>query len=303
MVAGNLSQRELLAFSIMLRERSLTRVAYALNTTQPTVSKVLARLRAFFHDPLFVRVGSQMHPTPKALQLSDKVRSLLSSFEDLASQGDSFDPMTSRREFRLLVTDIGMIRFLPAILREMQSAGGGMRLLAVPMDSRRLEEKLESGEADIALGTFPHASRSLRRQRLYSDAYVCVARSSHPRLASVRSLAGFIAERHVMISVSAAGHGVHEVIARALERHVPSGNICLRVPSFPAIAAAVMQTDAFGIMPSQLAMMVAKTSGLAVFPPPLPLPKIEIGQFWHERFQHDAGHKWMRELIAALYRG
>ena len=303
MTAGNLSQRELLAFSIMLRERSLTRVAYALDTTQPTVSKVLARLRAFFRDPLFVRVGAQMHPTPKALQLSDKVRSLLANFEDLASQGDSFDPATSRREFRLLVTDVGMIRFLPAILRYMQSAGEGMSLFAVPMDSRRLEEKLESGEADVALGTFPRASRSLRRQRLYSDSYVCVARSSHPRLASARSLAGFIAERHVMISASAAGHGVHEVIAHALQQHVPNANICLRVPSFPAIAAVVMQTDALGIMPSQLATTVAKGLGLVAFAPPVLLPKVEIGQFWHERFQHDAGHRWIRELIVRLFRG
>jgi DNA-binding transcriptional LysR family regulator len=301
--AGSLSQREMLIFSIMLRERSLTRVAYALDTTQPTVSKVLARLRVFFRDPLFVRVGARMHPTPKALRLSEKVRRLLSDLEDLAGDADSFEPRTSRREFRLLVTDVGMIRLLPAILRQMQSAGAGMRLLAVPMDSRRLEEMLESGEADIALGAFPRASRSLRRQRLYSDSYVCVARGSHPRLAAARSLAGFVAERHAMISASAAGHGVHEVIARALELHVPAANICLRVPSFPAIAAVVMQTDTLGIMPSQLAMMIAARVGMATFPAPLSLPKIEIGHFWHERFQHDAGHKWLRELMATLFRG
>jgi DNA-binding transcriptional LysR family regulator len=299
----DLSRRELRAFNLMLRERSLTRVADALDTTQPTVSKILARLRTFFCDPLFVRVGAEMHPTPKALQLSDRVRGLLSIYDDLASDGDAFNPSSSHREFRLLVTDVGMIHFLPPILRHIESAGAGISLLAVAMDSRELGAKLESGDADIALGAFPRASRSLRHQRLYSDSYVCIARSSHPRLTSLQSLAGFAGERHVTISASASGHAMHEVVAHVLEQNVPTERIALRVPSFPAIAAVVMQTETLGMMPSRLAMAIAGKLDLAVFPPPFPVPQVEIGQFWHERFQRDAGHRWMRELVAELFTG
>lgn len=298
-----LSHRELRTLNLMLQERSLTRVADALNTTQPTVSKTLARLRAFFHDPLFVRVGTQMHATPKALELSDRVGNLLSIYDGLRSDRAPFTPATSRRQFRLLLTDVGMIHFLPALLRHLQTEASGLSLLAVPMDSRQLEGKLESGEAHIALGAFPAASRALRRQRLYSDSYLCVIRKSHPRRGLLRSPEEFAAERHVLISPSASGHGMHELVARALERRVPADRICLRVPSFPAIAAVVMQTDAVGTLPARLASTAARVLDLAVFRSPFPLPKIEIAQFWHERYQRDPGHRWMRGLIATVFRG
>jgi DNA-binding transcriptional LysR family regulator len=98
------------------------------------------------------------------------VRDLLAMYDELRAGAEPFDPRTSRREFRLLLTDVGTIHFLPAILRRLGEEAEGIRLLAVPMDSRQLETKLESGEADIAVGVFPHASRGLRRQRLYMSA-------------------------------------------------------------------------------------------------------------------------------------
>jgi DNA-binding transcriptional LysR family regulator len=262
----------------------------------------LARLRGYFCDPLFIRVGANMQPTPKALQLRDAVRELVQISAAMHGREETFDPKSSQREFRLLLTDVGMVHFLPVILQRLEGQAAGIRLLAVAMDSRQLEAKLESGEADIALGAFPHASRGLRRQRLYCDSYVSVARKSHPRLAELRSRTGFVAERHVVISPSASGHAAHELVARALAEHVPNEKVFLRVPSFAAIAVVAMRTDAIGTLPSQLASTVADELGLVVFPVPFPVPRVEIAQYWHERYQQDAAHRWMRTLIASLFR-
>lgn len=302
MKAADLSLRQLRTFGAMLKEPSLTQVAYSLNTTQPNVSKTLARLRAYFRDPLFVRVGTRMHPTPRALQVAEAVRGLLELSEELASPAEAFRPGSSQREFRLLLTDVGMIHLLPPILHRVEESAPSARLVVLDMDSRQLENKLESGDADVAIGAFSRASHGLRRQWLYSDYYVGVARRQHPRLEQLRSRAGFVGERHVVIRPSTSGHAVHEVGAQASEEQIPTDRICLRVPSFAAVAAVVMQTDAIGTMPAQLAATLAPKLGLVTFPTPYPTPAVEIAQFWHERYQRDPGHKWLRACIADLFR-
>ena len=301
MKSDDLKFRDLRVFETLLNERSLTRTAYALQATQPAVSKVLARLRAYFRDPLFIRVGTHMQPTSRALELQSAVRAVLQSSAAIHRGEQPFEPQSSQREFHLLLTDVGTIHFLPTILQRLERVAPGVRLQVLDMDSRQLVVKLESGEADIALGSFPEANRGLRRQRLYRDSYVCVARKSHPRLGQLRASAGFLAERHIVISPSASGHAAHELVSIALDEQIPSGQILLRVPSFAAIAMVAMRTNAIGMMPLQLAAAVADTLGLAAFPPPFVIPGVEIAQYWHERYQHDPAHKWLRALIATLF--
>src|SRR5690349_16220731 len=100
---GDISLRHLKALSLLLEVRSLTKAAEILEVNQPTVSKILARLRAHFGDPLLVRVGLSMQPTPRALDLSERLRGLLAVSDDLKASTASFDPAASTREFRVLV--------------------------------------------------------------------------------------------------------------------------------------------------------------------------------------------------------
>jgi DNA-binding transcriptional LysR family regulator len=301
MKSDDLKLRDLRVFDTLLHELSLTRAAYALQATQPAISKVLARLRAYFRDPLFIRVGTHMQPTSKALELQSAVRAVLQSSAAIQRGERPFELKSSQREFRLLLTDVGMIHFLPTILQRQERIAPGVRLQVLEMDSRQLAVKLESGEADIALGAFPHASRGLRRQRLYRDSYVCVAHKSHPRLSQLRLGAGFVAERHIVISPSPSGHAAYDLVARALAEQVPGDKIVLKVPSFVTIAMVAMRTNAIGTMPAQLAVALADTLGLAIFAPPFNVPGVEIAQYWHERYQHDPAHKWLRALIATLF--
>jgi len=107
---ADLRLRDFNVLSVVLRERSLTRAAEALETTQPSVSKVLARLRTHFDDPLFVRHGLTMHPTAKALEISEPLHGLLLAADTLAEPSRRFDPRTSDRVFKILTADVGMAR-------------------------------------------------------------------------------------------------------------------------------------------------------------------------------------------------
>ena len=297
----DISLRHLRVLRLLLETGSLTRAAEILETTQPTVSKVLARLRAYFDDPLFVRVGPAMHPTPKAVALGPPLEELLTASAAIRSSGASFDPESSSREFSVVVTDVGMIAMLPQIIAHLERTGRGLRLKAVPFDARQLETRLEAGEADIALGAFPDAPPTMRRQRLYADPYVSVARKGHPRLAALAHGDGFFRERHVVVTSSNAGHAAHRLLDRALKSEFAADRVLVRVPSFVTSAFVASSTDALATLPARLAECLAAKLGLVVFPTPLALPPIEIGQLWHERMDHDPAHRWFRRAIHAVF--
>jgi DNA-binding transcriptional LysR family regulator len=299
--SSELNLRELRILHALLHERSITRTAELLATTQPGISKVLRHLRAQFGDPLFVRNGHAMQPTAKALEIADQVRTLLGVADSLRASATVFDPVRSDRTFSLLLTDVGMIRFLPPLIAHVAAIAPRVNIRAMPLDSRQFELKLEAGEADLALGAFPKAPRHLRRQRLYFDGYVTVVRKGHPKIPAVRSRAGFLAQRHILITASETGHAAHGTAQRVLAAQIPPANIMLRVPSFIAGAIVAAETDGLTTLPANLAKRLAGPLGLAAFETPIALPRIEITQYWHERYHRDPAHRWFRSITSELF--
>ena len=296
-----LSLRELRVLDALLRERSITRTAEAMETTQPAVSKTLRHLRAQFSDPLFVRNGQAMQPTARALDIADRLRVLLATADGLRAAATAFDPASSDRLFSLLLTDVGMIIFLPPLIARVAMLAPDVSVRAVPLDARQFEHRLETGEADLAFGAFPHAARHLRRQRLYSDGYSSVLRKRHPRASKPLSRASFLAERHILVTASETGHAAHRTAELVLSSAIAPANVMLRVPSFIAGAIVAAETDGVATLPTNLARRIAGPLGLVAFETPIPLPRIEIAQFWHERYHRDAGHQWLRKVTFELF--
>src|ERR1700754_5127433 len=117
-----LSLKDLRVLQVLLRECSITRAAQVLETTQPDVSKRLAYLRRQFGDQLLGRNGQTMQPTAKATDIAPQVKSLLDPADALQADTLVFDPATSDRLFGLLVSDVGMVRFVPPLLERMADA-------------------------------------------------------------------------------------------------------------------------------------------------------------------------------------
>jgi DNA-binding transcriptional LysR family regulator len=288
---------ELRVLDTLLREGSITRAAQALETSQPAISRILRRLRAQFSDPLVVRDGRGVQPTARAIEMTGQIRALLEAADGLRCERVQFDARTSDRQFSLLLTDVGMVRFLPPLIAVMTARVPRARIRAVPLDSRHFEVKLETGEADLALGAFPDAAGYLRRQRLFSDSYVSVVRKGHPRVSRLRSRGGFLSERHILTMASETGHAAHVEAQRVLASQIPSANIVLRVPSFVAGAIVASQTEGVVTLPKNLADIIADPLGLVAVKTPLQLPRIDIAQYWHERYHRDPAHQWIRSVI------
>jgi DNA-binding transcriptional LysR family regulator len=297
----DISLRHLRVLTLLLEVRSLTRAAEILASTQPSVSKILGKLRSHFGDPLFVRVGLEMHPTPKAIELALPLKGLLTASDAMRTSTAAFEPRSSTREFSVLVTEVGMIQLVPPVMRRLEKEGPGLRLKALPLDSRQYGARLEAGEADIAVGVFPAAAGTLRRQRLYFDSIVSVVRKDHPRLAKLARADAFLRERHIVVNSSNIGHAAHRMLEQVFAAKLDDDRVQLQLPSFVAAAFVASRTDAAATMPARLAEFLADELGLAIFRTPLNLPRIEIGQFWHERVHQDRGHRWFRALIYDLF--
>ena len=241
---SNISLRHLRVLALLLEVRSLTRAAQILDTTQPTVSKVLTKLRTHFGDPLFVRVGLAMHPTPKALDLAQPLKNLLTTSDVMRASSAAFDPHTSTREFSMIVTEVGMVQLVPPIIAHFEKQGPGLRLKAVPLDSRPNEARREAGEADVVLGVFPAAAANMRKQRLYADTYMSVVRKTHPRLGKLTKTDAFLRERHAVVTSSHTGHGAHQALERVFAAKLDADRVHVRIPSFVASAMVASKTDA-----------------------------------------------------------
>jgi DNA-binding transcriptional LysR family regulator len=196
--------------------------------------------------------------------------------------------------------DSGLVRLLPRLLDYLEAHAPGVRLRIVPIGLEELEAALETGNLDFAMGSFPSKSKRIRRQALWPVSYVSLARRGHPRLRAAPTLAAFAAERHVLVSTSGTSHA-HQLVERALERVLPAEHIVCRVPTFMAAAFAASRTDTVATLPEGVAAELADALGLGVFPTPTRLPRIEVSQYWHERFHREPGSKWIRGVFAQLF--
>ncbi len=297
----DLDLQHLRVLDVLLRERSLTRAAKVLDVTQPALSKTLARLRRFFDDPLFVRVSHRMEPTPKALSLAKPVGHVLDQMRALRGEHMVFDPRVSTRTFQFCVVDAGVIKLLPPLLNRVMVEAPNVRLRVLQLDGEHLESWLETGTIDFAMGSFPSLVKGIRRQFLWTEEYVSVINRGHPRLSSRPTLREFSAENHVLVSTLGTGHA-HKTAERALEAAVPSGNIICRVPIFIAAAVIAKHTDAIATLPMSIATVLADDLNLEIVRPPIKMPRIDIFQYWHNRFHREPGNKWIRSVFSNLFR-
>ncbi len=296
----NLDLHALRVLDALFRDRSLTRAAEALHTSQPALSKTLARLRRYFDDPLFVRVALHMEPTAKALELEKPIRALLDGMQRLRNQQLHFDPYTSNRTFRVFTLDAGVIVLLLPVIRLLLSDAPGVRVRAAQVSLQYLHASLEAGEIDLAIGEFPLLIPGIRRQKLFSGRHMSIFQKNHPRLGPDPSQSDFIDEQHVLVTAAGTGHP-HQIAERSLEEQLPPRNVIAHVPSFTAAAILAKHTDAVTTMPGPVAAVLARELDMRIAKAPIKLPEFEIAQYWHERFDRDPGNQWLRSVFNAQF--
>ncbi|WP_247652741.1 LysR family transcriptional regulator [Ideonella aquatica] len=285
-------------FDQLMRTRQVSRAALALGLSQPAFSNALARLRRQLGDPLFVRTPAGMQPTPRAEAMAPTVRDALARLQEAGRVQAAFEPTHSTREFRLGLSDIGEIYFLPPLMHHLAAQAPGVSVSTLRQPSAQMAEALAGGQLDLAVGLLPQLQRGFYKRQLFTQRYVCLMRAGHPLAGAPPSAEVFGAAEHLRVLAEGTGHGQ---VDEALARHGLRRRVRLSVPHFVAVGHLLAGTDLLATVPERLAQALQGPFGLVQQPVPAPLPAAAISLYWHARQHQDPANRWLRDTLAAQF--
>ena len=285
-------------FDALMQERKVAAAAERLGLSPPAVSNALARLRRATGDELFTRTPHGMQPTPHAAASAATLADALARIEASLGPVPGFDPVASARHFRIAMTDIGEIVFLPTLMRELPQRAPRLTLATVRGTPLKLREALADGRVDLAIGWLPDLAAGFHKRHLFEQRYVCVMAASHPLAQGRLTAARFAAARHAVVRAEGTGH---ERVERLLGAAGAARPAVLQLPHFVAVPHIVAASDLVATVPHKLAERVAAPFGLVVRELPFNLPRFAVDVFWHRRVHQDAGNRWLREQLARWF--
>ena len=298
---GNFNLNLLIALDALLGERSVSAAAKLAHVTPSAMSHSLAELRALLEDPLLVRAGRGMMLTPRAEALGPPLRKLLLDAKRLLAGGTSFDPATAERRFVIAAPDFLATLLLPPLLQAIALEAPGIVLEVVPSTRRGNAWLLETGEVDLALGAIVDHSSSIRRTDLCTEGFACAVRKGHPLIRGKLGLREYVETPHLVITLG--DDATPTWIDQALAKLGKQRRVAVRVRYFMAAPLVISQSDLLLTGPSMLIRYFARLVPLQVFAPPLDLPTYPEESYWHERFDDDPAHAWLRQLVKKTARG
>lgn len=291
----------LLRILVALEERrSVSLVAKAMRRSQPSISSALGRLRKQMGDPLFLRSGPVMVPTPRAASVVAAARAALDIVDRQVVPPSNFDPAKIDQPVRLGMTDAGEIVFLPRIFEALRAL---MPKAAISSHSPLADivgRELELGRIDLAIGYFPDlAGQAFSQQVLFSDTYACLIRVDHPIRTERLTDDQFRKLEHAVVRAESR---TEEVMERFLAKRAVRRRVAFNTPHFASIPLLIARSNLIATVPVPIARhFVATNKNLRIVGLPFKPPTIALKQFWHCRYQHDARSQWLRARIFELF--
>jgi len=288
-------------FDAVYRTRQVSRAAGILDLTQPAVSQGLTRLRLLLKDPLFMRAGGGVQPTPRAERLAPAVRTALVTLEQALNEAAQFDPLRSHKTFRLHMSDMGEGRFLPELMVALRTQAPGVRIETRPVPPAGMADALDTGQIDFAFGFLPGVKDTQRVQLLH-DRYIVMLREGHPFAADAkRRRRNGPTLLDALQQLEFVAGRTHSDTLRILQLLKLEDRLRLTVEHFMVLPAIVRATDLAVVMPRNIAQGFAANGGYTLIEPPFPLRDFTVSLHWSRRFETDPGNRWLRELILGLF--
>lgn len=273
----------------------VSKAAVALKVKQPTVSQALRRLREHFDDPLFVRVGNSLRPTPRAIELRSSVDRISQDVAFMSRRPTAFDPRTAQREFVVSMTDVAELLGLSKAIATFTSEAPYCSLRSVRAKADQVHVLLEDGQLDLAFGTYTSINETLRQSKLGDYDLVCCTNLT---VAGVLTEDVYLNGKHVVVPRFGEAE---DYAAGALKRIGLTRRVVLRLPNHVAALAAVAESGLIATVPRHVAASLAKSYPIRVHDLPFDLGRVDSYMVWHERFHHDLSHQWLRGILSRNY--
>lgn len=288
------------ALHALLAEHSVTRAAERLHTSPAAMSRTLARLRRILQDPLLVRAGQTMVPTPRAQALRDEAAAVVRSLGALLSPGTGVDPADLRNTFTLEAADLVGAALASRLLElaQREAPGVSFRLRAEELEAG---SALRDGRIDLEVGSIDHVDPETQVEELATLRMVAAVRRGHLLIEKPLTPARFAAAQHVAVSrrgrftgpldTALAEHNLRRRVSVVLPSHLAamtlaarSDFVCLVPAALPGAAPSPLTDDATAL-------------GLHLLDIPLVLPPLTISMAWHPRHTADGAHHWLRAAV------
>lgn len=280
-------------FSVIYRERNLTRAAEHLCISQSAVSHALARMRQQLDDPLFVREAQGVVPTPLAKRIWPDVEDGLRFFQRAANRSESFDPKRDIEQVILAMNDEAEPTLLPVLVRSLRQQAGNIRIASVRVDRSSFRSDLAAGRLDCVIDVAQAADDQLRHTPLIMDDFVVVSRT-----AAAIDLTTYLAAEHVTVSSRRTGRSLEdwELARQGIHRRVGA-----RCQHYQSACRLVAENDLLLTMPRSLAVSVNAVFSNHFHDVPVPIPPVELHLFWHAERERYPANIWLRHtLLRAL---
>ncbi|WLI43753.1 LysR family transcriptional regulator [Pseudomonas beijingensis] len=282
----------LVTLDVLLSEGSVARAARRLRLSPSAMSRALARLRETTGDPLLVRAGRGLVPTPRALELREQVSQLVLQAQAVLRPVATPDLGRLNRTFTLRTREGFVENFAIDLIARIHEQAPGVRLRFVEKTDRD-STALREGTVDLETAVVDKdTSPELRTQALFSDRLIGVVRTGHPLSHAAVSAPGYAAGVHVGVSMRGLDHGLIDQALAALDL---SREIVTTVPGFSSALGLARSSDLIASVPERYTTSLRV--GLHSFALPFPVPGFTIAMLWHPRMDADPVHRWLRGCL------
>lgn len=281
-------------FDAIFARGGVSAAARHLNLSQPAISHALAKLRDTFDDPLFVRQGNRLVPTPAARAIAGPVREALRGLDAALDAATSFDPAEATREFRIGVRLSGEMPRFSSLVSRVRSEAPHVALASVTFRRRDLVMTLANGDLDLALDVALPADDRLRSQYLGTEPIVVVARKGHPRVDDAIDLDTYLSLEHIIATARPYGPGLEDM---ALERMGLVRRVAVRCQHAITAWQIVASSDMLFALPRSHAEVLDAMWPMQLVELPLPVEQSGSYLYWHQAAQADPGLAWLRAII------
>lgn len=279
------------SFVAVYERRSVTRAAADLHVTQPSVSYALTQLRESLGDPLFIRAGRLMEPTPRADDLYMAARETVDRVDAVVDQ-NRFSPETSTARFRLSLTDMGEYLYLPVLMQRFTHEAPHITIDVVPLNSLAIDEWIRRDEIDVAISSAAPTGR-VPRDVLFQEHYVCVAMSP-PASAQDRLTDDDLRAMRFVVIDYAAGHSrANDALAVVTQPE----NRVLRVHHLATLPETLVRGDLAAIVPARIGHSFAQRWPLQVRALPPRFEPFDVNLFAGAQTRRSAARRWFVDVV------
>lgn len=288
----------LITLDVLLEEGSVTRAGRRLQLSPSAMSRALARLRDTTGDPLLVRAGRGLVPSPRAVELRERVRQLVQDGEAVLRPAQNLNLNELVRTFTVRTSEGFVENFGSTLLVRVGKQAPGVRLRFMPKPEKD-SAPLRDGTVDLETGVVVKTTApEVRTQALFRDRFVGVVRRGHPLSKGKMTSSRYAAGRHICVS----RRGFEESpideegpIREALKRFGLERQIVTIVGGFSTALALARATDLIASVPERHTEQLR--GGMYSFPLPMSTPAFTVSLLWHPRLDADPAHRWLRECV------